>query len=70
MSLTRVHQLLIIGAIGLSLIFGLRSLWLFSRGQGSVEIAIALGGFAVAGALGLYLKRFRAKVRASEGGRR
>ncbi len=62
MKLVFVHQILIGAAIFLAVIFGLRALVLGARGGGGVEVGLGVVSFAVAVALGLYLRRFRAKL--------
>lgn len=66
MKLTFVHQVLIASAIGLCAIFGLRSIVVGARSGDSVTVALGVVSFAALGALWVYLKRFRAKVRAGQ----
>ncbi len=65
MNLGKVHQILIGGAIAMALVFALRSFVLFFRGQGGDLVLHGVLSLAVAGALGLYLRRFREKLRAA-----
>jgi hypothetical protein len=61
MQLIAAHQILIGSAIALAAIFGLRALVLFSRGGGSVNLALAAASIAVTGALWLYFRKIRAR---------
>lgn len=61
MQLLVAHQILIGSAIGLSVLFALRSLLLFSRGAGSVNLVLAAVSLAVAGALFAYFRKVRAR---------
>jgi hypothetical protein len=62
--LTTFHQITIGGATLLAAGFALRSLWLVSRGAGSSHLWVGLVSLALALAAGLYLRRFRARLRA------
>ncbi len=64
MKLTLVHQVLIASAIGLCAIFGLRSIVVGARGGDTTTLVLGVISFAALGALWVYLKRFRAKLRA------
>jgi hypothetical protein len=55
------HQILVAAAIAMALLFGVRSAALFARGGGATELAIAIASFVAAAALGVYLRRVRAK---------
>ncbi len=66
MKLTVVHQVLIASAIGLCAIFGLRSIVVGARGGDTATVVLGVVSFAALGALWVYLKRYRAKLRASE----
>jgi hypothetical protein len=59
MKLTSVHQVLVIGTILLCALLALRSVTVG-------EHILALGAVAVAGVAGLYLRKFRRKLRAAE----
>jgi hydrogenase-4 membrane subunit HyfE len=61
MQLLAVHQILIASAIVLAVLFGLRSLVLFVHEGGSPELLLAACSLALAGALGLYLRKVRAR---------
>ncbi len=61
MKLIVIHQILIASAIGLAVIFGVRSIVMFSRSGASNDVLLALVSAAVAVALGLYLRKVRAK---------
>ncbi len=61
MQLLAVHQLLIASAIALAALFGVRSLVIFARGGGSGALVLAVASLALAGALGLYLRKVRAR---------
>jgi hypothetical protein len=62
MNLRTVHQILIVAAGGLAAIFGLRSLWMFSRGGGALALGLALASGAVGVAMAAYLRQFRRKL--------
>lgn len=66
MKLTLVHQVLIASAIGLCAIFGLRSIVVGARSGDTTTVVLGVVSFAALGALWVYLKRFRAKVRAEQ----
>ena len=66
MKLTAVHQILIASAIGLCAIFGLRSIVVGARAGDTTTVVLGVVSFAALGALWVYLRRFRAKLRASE----
>jgi hypothetical protein len=61
MQLLVAHLVLIGSAIALAVLFGLRSVVLFSRGDGGANLALAVVSFAVAGALGTYFRKVRAR---------
>lgn len=62
MKLSTMHQILIIGAMGLAALFALRSLYLWlGLGDGRQSL-LALVGIALAVAAGLYLRHFRRKL--------
>ncbi len=63
MKLTTMHQVLIVGAIGLGAILSLRSLWLYSRGGEVREVLLGAMGAALSVGLTVYLRRFRRKLR-------
>jgi hypothetical protein len=62
MKLTFVHQILIVGAIGLCAIFGLRSIVMGARSGSPVSIGLGVLSLIALAALALYLRRFRAKL--------
>jgi hypothetical protein len=64
MKLTFVHQVLIASAIGLCALFGLRSIVVGARDGSAVTTVLGVLSFAAVGALTVYLKRFRQKLRA------
>ncbi|MBM4360826.1 MAG: hypothetical protein FJ096_22210 [Deltaproteobacteria bacterium] len=64
MNLRTVHQILIVAAGGLASIFALRSLWLFSRGGGTLSLGITVASASFGFAMVTYLRRFRAKLQA------
>ena len=66
MKLTFVHQVLIASAIGLCGIFGLRSIVVGARDGNAVLIALGAVSFAALAGLALYLRKFRAKLRAQD----
>jgi hypothetical protein len=61
MQLLVAHQILVGSALALALLFGVRSLVIFARGGGSGALVLAVAAIAVAGALGLYLRKVRAR---------
>jgi hypothetical protein len=61
MQLLAAHQILIASAIALAGLFGVRSLAIFARAGGTLNLALALASFAAAVALGLYFRTVRAK---------
>jgi len=61
MQLLAAHQLLIGSAIALAVIFGLRSLVVFSRGGGPTSLVMAAVSLIAAGALVLYFRKLRAR---------
>lgn len=61
MKLIVFHQILIASAIGLAVIFGVRSIVMFSRSGASNDALLAVASALVAVALGLYLRKVRAK---------
>ncbi|MEQ9317755.1 MAG: hypothetical protein RIF41_01300 [Polyangiaceae bacterium] len=65
MNLGKVHQILIGGGRAMGLGLALRSIFLFFSGQGGDLVLHGVLSLAVAGALGLYLRRFREKLRAA-----
>ncbi len=70
MQLLAAHQLLIGSAIALAVIFGLRSLVVFSRAGGTANVVLAAVSLVAAAALSLYFKKVRAKWIALRGARR
>lgn len=66
MKLPFVHQILIASAIGLCAIFGLRSIVVGARDGDTTTTVLGVVSFAVLGALSVYLRRYRAKLRAAE----
>jgi membrane protein implicated in regulation of membrane protease activity len=66
MKLTFVHQILIIGAIGLCAIFGLRSIVIGARTGSAPSIGLGVLSVIALAALALYLRRFRAKLAEAE----
>ncbi|MEZ4438109.1 MAG: hypothetical protein R3B72_03430 [Polyangiaceae bacterium] len=66
MPLSTVHQILIAGAIVMDAIYALRALVLFARGGGPADLLKAAVATVIGVGLGLYLRRFREKLRASE----
>ena len=65
MNLIKVHQIMIITAIVGAVAFATRGFVLFFRGQGADLLLGAVLGAALAVGLGLYLRRFREKLRAA-----
>jgi hypothetical protein len=61
MQLLAFHQILVGSAIALAVLFGLRAAVLFSRGGGPADLVLAAVSLATAGALGLYLRKVRAR---------
>jgi drug/metabolite transporter (DMT)-like permease len=61
MKLIVIHQILIASAIGLAVLFGVRSILMFSRTGASNDAVLAAASALVAVALGLYLRKVRAK---------
>jgi hypothetical protein len=68
MQLLAAHQILIGSAIALALLVGVRSLVLFARGGGLPALALGVAALALAGALGLYLRKVRARWAAEKRG--
>lgn len=62
MRLIVVHQILIASAIALAALFGARALVLFGRGEGALNLALALASAVIGAALALYLARLRKKL--------
>lgn len=62
MKLTAVHQVLIVAAIGLCAIFGLRSIVVGARDGSGGTIALGVASFAALAGLAVYLRRFRKKL--------
>jgi len=62
MKLIVAHQILIGAAIALAVLFGIRAVALYARGEGNGQLAIAAASAVIAAALGIYLKGVRAKV--------
>jgi hypothetical protein len=65
MQLLVAHQILIGSAIALAALFGVRALVLFLRGDGYLDLYLALSSAAVFAALILYFRKIRARWRAS-----
>jgi hypothetical protein len=65
MQLLVAHQILIGSAIALAVLFGLRALLHFARGEGYPELLLALASAVVGVALSLYFRKVRARWRAS-----
>lgn len=61
MKLIVIHQILIASAIGLAVIFGVRSIVLFARAGAPGDAGLAVASALIAAALGLYLRKVRAK---------
>jgi uncharacterized sodium:solute symporter family permease YidK len=70
MPLLVAHQVLIAAAIGLAAIFSARGALLFSRGQGTVHLGMAIGAAIIGTLLIGYLRTVRAKWLASKRGSR
>ena len=66
MKLTTFHQVLIVAAALLALLFALRSLWSFSRAGVITDLLLGAVGVGVAGAGGYYLRAFRRKLAARQ----
>jgi hypothetical protein len=66
MRLIVVHQILIASAIGLAVIFGVRSIVMFSKSGTGDHVLLAALSVAVAVALGLYLWKVRARLTATK----
>lgn len=62
MKLTFVHQILIASAIGLSAIFGLRSIVVGVRDHSAVTLVLGVASFGALAGLSLYLRAFRRKL--------
>ena len=62
MRLIVVHQIFIISAIALAALFGLRAAILFARGEGTLNLGLAIASAAVGCALAVYLRSVRAKA--------
>jgi hypothetical protein len=65
MQLLVAHQILIGSAILLCTLFGIRALVLFARAGGTGDLLLALGAAVVGTALAFYLRKVRARWRAS-----
>jgi hypothetical protein len=59
--LIRVHMVLILSAIALAVLFGLRAFVLFSREHASIDLGLGIASLAIVGALGLYFRKLRTK---------
>jgi hypothetical protein len=68
MKLRQAHQILIGSAIGLAVLFALRSLLQYTRTHLAADLVLALVSLAVGAALVAYLRHARAKW-SLEGGR-
>jgi hypothetical protein len=68
MKLTVVHQILIASAIGLSAIYGVRSIVVGARAGSGLTIGLGLVSLIALAGLALYLRRFRAKLAEKEKG--
>jgi hypothetical protein len=64
MRLRQAHQILIVSAIALAVIFGVRAAVIYSRSNLPGDLALAGVSLAVGMALAVYLRRLRAKWRA------
>jgi hypothetical protein len=65
-NLRNVHQILIVAAASLAVIFALRSFVMFARGAGPLTLGLALASAAFGVAMAAYLRRFRAKLQAAD----
>ena len=63
MRLRQAHQILIVSAIALAVIFGVRAAVIYSRSNVPGDLALAAGSLAVGMAMAIYLRRVRAKWR-------
>ncbi|MBM4377448.1 MAG: hypothetical protein FJ095_20405 [Deltaproteobacteria bacterium] len=66
MNLRNVHQILIVAAASLAALFALRSFVMFARGDGALTLGLALASAAFGVAMTVYLRRFRAKLKAAD----
>jgi hypothetical protein len=66
MKLLFVHQILIGAAIALAGIFGIRSIVRFAREGALMDLILAVVSIAIGIALGLYLRKVRARLQAGE----
>lgn len=62
MSLATVHQVLIVSATALAVLFTMRCAWIFAGGGGIGALGLGLGSAALGIALGCYLRYFRQKL--------
>jgi hypothetical protein len=63
MRLRQAHQILIVSAIALAVIFGVRAAVIYTRSSLPGDLALACGSLAVGVALAIYLRAVRAKWR-------
>jgi hypothetical protein len=63
MRLRQAHQILIVSAIALAVIFGVRAAVIYARTNLPGDLALAGVSLAVGMALAVYLRRLRAKWR-------
>ncbi|MEJ7730807.1 MAG: hypothetical protein WKG00_16510 [Polyangiaceae bacterium] len=63
MRLRQVHQILMVSAIALAVIFAVRAAVIYSRSDLPGDLALAAGSLAVGMAMAIYLRRVRAKWR-------
>jgi hypothetical protein len=69
MQLLVAHQILIGAASALAVLFGLRSMVLFSRGGATVNLVLTVVSVLVAGLLMTYFRKVRAQWRAQRAAR-
>lgn len=63
MRLRQAHQLLIVSAIALAVIFGVRAAVIYASSNVPGDLALAAGSLAIGMAMAIYLRRVRAKWR-------
>jgi hypothetical protein len=61
MKLIVVHQIFIASAIGLAVLFAIRSVVVFAKSGTSLELALAAASVVIAAVLSVYLRKVRAK---------
>jgi hypothetical protein len=61
MKLIVVHQILIVSAIALAILFGIRAASIYAQTRATNDILLAVASAVVAVALTIYLRKVRAK---------